>query len=251
MYISINIMYKIVCYGKSDVGLRRSNNEDAFIVKPDLGFLALADGMGGVASGEVASQIFAETVSEVFSKNERQSGQKTLELVQKIFRLANEKIFNKANNNPHHHGMGCTAELIAFYYQNFVLGHVGDSRTYFFRQGRLRQITHDHSVVQGHIDRGLISKYEAKGHSKRNVILRAVGVNETLSVDLIRGTVLPGDFFLLCSDGLTDMVDDSVIEKVLLSSTENLAEKVEQLINLAKSAGGKDNITVVMCEIVQ
>lgn len=251
MYISITIMYKIICYGKSDVGLKRSNNEDAFIVKPDLGFLALADGMGGVASGEVASQIFAETVSEVFSKNKRQSEQETLDLVQKIFRLTNEKIFNKANNNPHHHGMGCTAELIAFYCQNFVLGHVGDSRTYFFRQGRLRQITHDHSLVQGHIDRGLITRFEAKEHSKRNVILRAVGVNETLSVDLIRGTVLPGDFFLLCSDGLTDMVDDSVIEKVLLSSAESLSGKVEQLVNLAKSAGGKDNITVALCEIVQ
>ncbi len=244
-------MYKIVCYGMSDVGIKRSNNEDAFIIKPDLGFLALADGMGGVASGEVASQIFAETVSEVFSKNKRQSEQETLELVQKTFRLANERILNQADKNLQHHGMGCTAELIAFYYQNFVLGHVGDSRTYFLRQGHLKQITHDHSLVQGHIDRGLITRFEAKGHSKRNIILRAVGVNDTLSVDLVRGTVLPGDFFLLCSDGLTDMVDDSVIENVLLSSAENLSGKVEQLINLAKSSGGKDNITVALCEIVQ
>lgn len=250
MYI-YTIMYKVVCYGYSDIGLKRSNNEDAFIINPDLGFFALADGMGGMAAGEVASQTFAKTVSEVFSKNKNQSERDILELVQKAFRLANERVFGLAENNPHNHGMGCTAELIAFDYQKFVLGHVGDSRTYFLRHGQLKQITHDHSLVQGHIDQGIITKYEAKESSKRNIILRAVGTNETLSVDLIRGDVLPGDCFLLCSDGLTDMVEDSDIKNTLISSSDNLSKKVRNLIDLAKAAGGKDNITVVLCEIVQ
>lgn len=244
-------MYKINCFGYSDIGLKRSNNEDAFVINTDLGFFALADGMGGAASGEIASQAFTETVSEVFLKNERQSERDILELVQKAFRLANERVLGLAENNPHNHGMGCTAEVIAFDNQKFVLGHVGDSRTYLLRHGQLKQITHDHSLVQGHIDQGIITKYEAKESSKRNIILRAVGTNETLSVDLIRGEILPGDCFLLCSDGLTDMVEDSDIENVLISSSDNLSKKVEHLINLAKTAGGKDNITVVLCETVQ
>ncbi len=250
MYI-YTIVYKVRCCGYTDIGLRRSNNEDAFVINPDLGFFAVADGMGGAASGEIASQTFAKTISEVFLKNEKQSERNILELVQKAFRLANEKIFDLAENNAHTHGMGCTAELIAFDYQKFVLGHVGDSRTYFLRQGQLKQITHDHSLVQGHIDQGIISKHEAKAFSKRNIILRAVGTNKTLSVDLIRGEVLPGDYFLLCSDGLTDMVEDPVIENTLISSFDNLSKKVKNLINLAKAAGGKDNITVVLCEITQ
>ncbi len=244
-------MYKVVCNGYSDIGLKRSNNEDAFVINPDLSFFALADGMGGMAAGEVASQAFAETVTEVFSKNEEQSERDILELVQKAFRLANERVFGLAANNPHNHGMGCTAELIAFDNQKFVLGHVGDSRTYFLRHGQLKQITRDHSFVQDHIDRGILTKYEAKESSKRNIILRALGTNETLSVDLIRGEILPGDCFLLCSDGLTDMVEDSDIKNTLISSSDNLSKKVENLINLAKAAGGKDNITVVLCEIVQ
>jgi protein phosphatase len=242
-------MNTVNCYGYSDIGLRRSNNEDAFVINHDLGFFAVADGMGGAASGEIASQAFADAISDVFSKNERQSERDILELVQKAFRLANEKVFSLAENNPNNHGMGCTAELIAFDGQNFVLGHVGDSRTYFLRNGKLKQITHDHSLVQGHIDRGVITKHEAKESSKRNVILRAVGTNEALSVDLIRGEVLPGDCFLLCSDGLTDMVEDSDIENTLISSSDNLSKKVEHLINLAKAAGGADNITVVLCDI--
>ncbi len=250
MYIH-TVMTSVNCYGYTDIGLRRSNNEDAFIINHDLVFFALADGMGGAASGEIASQTFVKTVSDVFSENERQSERDILELVQRTFQLANEKVLGLAENNPNNRGMGCTAELIAFDGQNFVLGHVGDSRTYFLRNGQLKQITHDHSLVQGHIDRGVITKHEAKESSNRNIILRAVGTNEALSVDLIRGDVLPGDYFLLCSDGLTDMVDDSDIENTLISPSNSLSKKVEYLINLANTAGGADNITVVLCEITQ
>ncbi len=242
-------MPKIVSFGKSDIGLKRSNNEDAFIIKSDSGFFAVADGVGGAASGEVASRIFAETAYEVFSKNNRGSEQEILELSQMTFQLANERILARARENPQHQGMGCTAELLAFYNQNYVAGHVGDSRTYLFRQGFLRQITKDHSIIQEQIDKGLITPVEARKHSLRNVILRAVGVSEMLAVDLIQGKTLPGDIFLLCSDGLTDMVDDASIHETL-SLPVDLDQKTERLIQLAKSAGGYDNITVVLCEVM-
>jgi serine/threonine protein phosphatase PrpC len=242
-------MHKIISSGKSDIGLKRSNNEDAFVLEPDPGFFALADGMGGAASGEVASHIFVETALEVFSKAKKRSEQETLEFVQNAFRLANDRILNRAREDPHHHGMGCTAELIVFCGQNYVLGHVGDSRTYLFRQGQLRQITRDQSLVQDQIDKGLITPAEARRHSLRNVILTAVGVNEMLALDLIRGRSVHGDLFLLCSDGLTDMVDDASIQNAL-SLPLPLDLKVEKLIDLAKSAGGYDNITVILCEVI-
>lgn len=243
-------MIKIACYGKTDVGLKRTNNEDALIVKPEMYFLAVADGMGGVASGEVASKIFVDTILEVFSEREGQSEQETLELVKKTFILANDRILRQSLENPKQHGMGCTGELIVFYQQNFVIGHVGDSRIYLFRQGELKQITKDHSFVQEQIDHGIITKEEAKTHTHRNVILRAVGVREELAVDLIKKECLPGDIYLLCSDGLTGMVDDDAIERVL-SAPGNHQEKVEELINLAKKGGGSDNVTVALCEVLQ
>ncbi len=242
-------MHKIISSGKSDIGLKRSNNEDALVIELDSGFLALADGMGGAAFGEVASHIFVETALEVFSKAKKRSEQETLKLVQNAFRLANERILNLAGKNPNYKGMGCTAELVAFYNQNYILGHVGDSRTYLFRQGQLRQITQDQSLVQDQINKGLITPDEARRHSLRNVILQAVGVNEMLTLDLIRGKSLPGDLFLLCSDGLTDMVDDTSIQDTI-SLPINLAQKVEKLIELAKLAGGYDNITAILCEVM-
>jgi serine/threonine protein phosphatase PrpC len=239
----------ILSFGKSDTGLKRSNNEDTLILRPEIGLFAVADGMGGAAAGEVASQIFAETVSRVFGEKERVSGQETHDLVQEVFRQANEKILNHVKENSQHKGMGCTAELLAFNQDHYVLGHVGDSRTYLFRRGELKQLTLDHSLVQDQVDQGLITAEEARKHSLRNVILRAVGVNEFLAVDLIRGKGVPGDLLLLCSDGLSDMVDDPSIANVL-SHPVGVAQKVERLIELAKSAGGHDNITVVLCEVM-
>jgi serine/threonine protein phosphatase PrpC len=242
-------MLKINSFGKSDIGLKRSNNEDAMILKPELGLWSVADGMGGAAAGELASQIFAQTALEAFQKGKGQSEQETFSLVQKIFRLANEGIRKHVKENQQHQGMGCTAELITFHDPTYILGHVGDSRTYLWRQGKLRQLTRDHSVVQDQIDQGLITPAEARKHYLRNVILRAVGVDELIAVDFIRGKSFTGDLFLLCSDGLTDMVDDSSIQEIL-SLPLSLAQKGEKLIESANVAGGPDNITVILCEIL-
>ncbi len=241
-------MPKIAFSGKSDVGLKRKNNEDVFVVSPELGFCLAADGMGGAAAGELASRFFAETAAEVFSGTESRSEREMLDLVRKAFSFANKRILDHVNENVNHKGMGCTAELVVFSDEGFVLGHIGDSRTYRLRDGQLKQLTQDHSLVQDQLDQGLITPEEARNHQLRNVILRAVGVNDSLPLDLLRGRIFSGDLFLLCSDGLTDMVDDTLIKGVL-SLAISLPEKVDELIKSAKSAGGLDNITVVLSEI--
>ncbi len=235
--------------GNSDIGLKRSNNEDSFVVEPALGLLAVADGMGGAASGEVASKIFTDTAREVFAGLQAKTDEAASALVQKAFLQANERIFTTARENRLHRGMGCTAELLVLYDNGYMLGHVGDSRSYLLRQGKMRQITRDHSLVQEQIDEGTISPQEARTHALRNVIVRAVGVREALPVDLIRGASEPGDIFLLCSDGLTDMLEDTAIQEVLSLSLD-LDEKAQKLIDAAKSAGGYDNITVALCEVI-
>jgi protein phosphatase len=161
--------------------------------------------------------------------------------------LANENILAHVRKNPRHKGMGCTAELMAFSNEGFVLGHLGDSRTYCLRKGVLKQLTQDHSFVQDQVNRGLLTSEIARKHPLRHVILRAVGINEQLALDLIRGRAYPEDQFLLCSDGLTDMVDDFQIQKTL-SSSMTLNQKVDHLIEMALAAGGMDNVTVVLAQ---
>jgi PPM family protein phosphatase len=241
-------MYTYNAFGKSDQGLIRANNEDIFLVKPELGVYLVADGMGGAAAGELASQIFSETTLELFSDTGA-SGLDLAERVQQAFSAANDRIIAHTEEVPAHRGMGCTAELMVFSENGFTLGHMGDSRTYRLKNGSLKQLTQDHSLVQEQLNNGLITPAEAKHHPMRNVILRAVGVDESPSLDLVRGTVSPGDLFLLCSDGLTDLVEDAAIEAVLREGTA-LDQKVDRLIELATAGGGKDNITVVLIEIV-
>lgn len=242
-------MANLNCFGRTDPGLIRPNNEDTFLIKPDIGFCLVADGVGGSAAGELASLIFSQTALEVFSSDNDPSENKNIERVKKTFRSAHERILNHIEDNPQHEGMACTAELIAFQEQGFVIGHIGDSRTYRVRNGQLKQLTRDHSLVQDQIDQGLITPDDAKNHSFRNVIFRAVGMKENLSLDILKGKTYPGDLFLLCSDGLTDMIDDSLIGKVLFSGLD-LPRKTEKLLEMAKSAGGRDNITVVIAEIL-
>jgi PPM family protein phosphatase len=234
--------------GKSDVGLKRKNNEDAYLSSPELRICVVADGMGGAAAGELASHMFAETALDVFSGGTDRSEQGTLELVQKTFLSTNELILEHVRDTPHHKGMGCTAELLALSDSGFVIGHVGDSRTYRLRNGQLQQLTQDHSLVQNQIEQGLTSLEESKKDPRRHIILRAVGVDERLPLDIIRGRTFPLDLFLLCTDGLTDMVEDLLIKEVL-SSDLDLSQKADHLIRWAKRGGGKDNITVVLHEV--
>ena len=241
-------MHEKIFFGKTDIGLKRKNNEDAFVVSPELDFCLAADGMGGAAAGEIASQIFADTTQEIFTGNTDRSQKEVLYRIQEAFRAANEKIIEDIIQNASHKGMGCTAELLAFSDEGFIAGHIGDSRTYRLRKGRLEQLTQDHTIVQQQFEEGLISADQIKQHPLRNVIFRAVGIKEELALDLIIGKIFEEDIFLLCSDGLTDMIPDEQILEILCSDSD-ISRKAKELIEAAKVAGGIDNITVVLAAI--
>lgn len=234
--------------GKTDMGLKRQNNEDVFLVNPELDFCLAADGMGGAAAGEVASEIFAKAALEIFSTNRIRSEKETLYQVQKAYNTANKNILEHVLAHPDHRGMGCTAELLAFFEESFILGHIGDSRTYRLRNGELEQLTDDHTLVQRQFQEGLISEDEIRHHPMRHVIFRAVGIKEEITIDLLTGKTHPADLFLLCSDGLTDMVEDDQIQDILCVDTD-INHKTDSLIESAKVAGGLDNITVVLVAI--
>lgn len=236
-------------HGATDVGNVRTNNEDVFYISEACHYCLVADGMGGAAAGEVASQIFADTAKAVFAGHDGVSEENTIARVQTTFKLANDKILKHVGRNPGDQGMGCTADLLAFSQDSFIIGHVGDSRTYRLKNSTLKQLTKDHSLVQEQLDQGLISPDEARRHAMRNVILRAVGVNDTVALDILKGKKNPGDLFLLCSDGLTDMVGESAVLSALRADGA-LSEKSAALIQLAKQAGGKDNVTVVLSTVV-
>ena len=243
-------MFRIESCGRTDLGLRRVNNEDAFVSAPERGLLALADGMGGAASGEVASGIFADIVRELLSYGPPSAAEVAEELVRGTFLLANQRIRDLAGREPKHEGMGCTGEMVVFTGDRYVVGHVGDSRVYLFRGGRLRQMTKDHSFVQEQVDQGLLTPGQARVHPYRHMILRAIGIHDSLVVDLISGKAYPDDLFLLCSDGLSDMVGDLLIEERLASGLP-LGEKADRLVRDACDAGGHDNVTVVLGHVLQ
>ena len=240
-------MPEITFFGETDPGLKRVNNEDVFFINHELKLYLIADGMGGEAAGELASHMFAEVALEIFSKGVTRSNQdKNVDrLVQNVFSAANERILHHVRENPFHRGMGCTAELLSFSEKGFVVGHIGDSRTYCFRDHKLKQLSTDHSFVQEQIDRGVITSDQSRAHPLRHVISRAVGIEKTIFPDIIKGNSYPGDVFLLCSDGLTDMVDDKKIQETLLLPID-LPNKITNLMNMAELAGGSDNITVIL-----
>ena len=241
-------MHQKIFFGKTDIGLKRKNNEDVFVVSPELDFCLTADGMGGAAAGELASKIFADTTQEIFTGNSDRSQKEVLYRIQKAFRDANNNILEHVIQNASHKGMGCTAELLAFSDEGFIVGHIGDSRTYRLRKGHLEQLTQDHTIVQQQLEEGLISSDQIKQHPLRNVIFRAVGIKEELALDLITGKIFTEDLFLLCSDGLTDMIPDEQIREILCIDTD-ISRKAEELIERAKIAGGTDNITVALVAI--
>lgn len=240
-------MTKYSFVGKTDQGLKRKNNEDAILVNELDGFCLVADGIGGSLAGEVASRIFADTAREVFAKAFALN-ESTYTTIQRVFLNANEYILDYAGRHPGCEGMGCTAELFAVEEDRYVLGHIGDSRTYRLRNNELKQLTKDHSLVQEQLDQQLIKPEDVSTHALKNVILRAVGIEKDPAVDIIRGNLFAGDMFMLCSDGLSDLVDLENMEQHLLS-TLPLEQKADLLVQEANDRGGKDNISVVLVQI--
>jgi PPM family protein phosphatase len=241
-------MVRILSASATHIGLVRTNNEDAYLAMPEAGLFALSDGMGGAAAGEVASRYFVETVQQVFTERLSTSEEANVALVQKVFKYSNKRIIDHAAKHPQDEGLGCTGDLLVFYSTNYVIGHVGDSRIYLAREGHLRQLTKDQSLVQGLVDEGILTPEEARHHPRRNIILQALGTDLSVIPDILKDEAFKHDIFLLCSDGLTDMVDDSIIRNTLISP-KALDVKAESLIEAALAGGGRDNVTVVLCEV--
>jgi len=233
-----------------DPGRARSNNEDSVAVDETSSLVVLADGMGGYNAGEVASGMATSFIKSELGRwlleaGDRASDAEVRRAMDICVDNANRAIFNAANANPQYAGMGTTLVVAVFRDGQLRLGHVGDSRAYRWRDGQLAQITRDHSLLQEQIDAGLITPEQAAFSANRNLVTRAVGVEDTVLLETHLHDVQPGDIYLMCSDGLSDMIDDSVICQ-LLQAHDALPSAGQALINAANEAGGKDNIALVL-----
>ena len=229
----------------SDTGRRRLRNEDASVCDPPL--FAIADGMGGAQAGEVASRLAATAIAE------RERSVRGEGAVAALVQAANARVYRRALEDPAAAGMGTTVTVGLFDGESgtITIGHVGDSRAYRIRGGRLEQLTADHSLVAELVRTGRLTPEQAAEHPHRSVITRAVGTEPNVDVDTFTIEAAPGDLYLLCSDGLTDMVDDAEI-LAIAGTAEHVPEAVARLlVDAANQAGGVDNITVVAFEIVE
>ena len=234
--------------GKTDPGKKRLRNEDSFIIGPDGIFCAVADGMGGVPAGDTASRLFCETSSFVFEGAGTENFEDSLCRINKAFSIANSRILEHSMEYPEDEGLGCTAELITFTGNSYLLGHIGDSRIYRLRNGSLSQLTTDHSFVQSQVEKGILRPQQARTHSLRHILLKALGINSVPAFDVIEGMLEKKDLFMLCSDGLSGMVEDKHMEEILSKRISNEI-KADMLIELANESGGNDNITVVLVSV--
>lgn len=232
----------------SDVGRKRQKNEDSYLLNDDLNLFIVADGMGGHAGGEFASRIAITTIEDMFKLNQGTQNPPE-EVVSKAVRDASAKIAAKAEEDRSLKGMGTTVICLHLDGKRAVLGHVGDSRAYLFREGVLEQLTEDHSLVNEQVKNGLITAEEARTHQFKNIITRSVGVTAEVDVDVVIKKLKSRDCFLMCSDGLSNLVEMPEMEKELREREPVLAAKA--LVDLANKRGGDDNITLVLVEVLE
>jgi protein phosphatase len=233
-----------------DTGRARTNNEDSIGLDPEAALAVLADGMGGYNAGEVASHMATSFIRDELGRWLREAGGGASDLeVRRAMDIcvdnANRAIFNAANSNPQYAGMGTTLVVAVFRDGRLLVGHVGDSRAYRLRAGRLQQITRDHSLLQEQIDAGLITPEQAAFSAHKNLVTRAVGVEDTVLLETHLHEVQPGDLYMLCSDGLSDMLDDASLAQ-LLQMHDSLGATARLLVDAANDAGGRDNISLVL-----
>jgi protein phosphatase len=245
--------------GETNIGLKRQHNEDSFFLPEEDRVAIVADGMGGHASGEVASKLAVETVAEHFRataedaeitwpyKLDHSDRYEANRLINGI-KLANLKIFDRAQRDDKCHGMGTTVVATEFLDDKVLIGHVGDSRVYRFREGQLVQLTEDHSLLNDYIKMKKLGPDEAHKFPHKNVIVRALGMKESVQVDLLADPHRVGDVYLMCSDGLSGMIDDAGIAYIL-NSESDLDAACERLIETANRNGGVDNITCVLARL--
>jgi serine/threonine protein phosphatase PrpC len=226
----------------TDTGRKRRHNEDAYVSEPPL--FAVADGMGGAAAGELASGLAAAAL-----KDSQEPGGGGEERVDELIQQANRRVYERQSQDAAASGMGTTMTVALVEDGRVAFGHVGDSRAYLIRGGALEQLTEDHSLVAELVRSGKLSPEEAEGHPQRSVITRALGTDPDVDVDTFSIETKPGDLFLICSDGLTSMVDDETILAEVARNRDDLKSATKALVRAANKGGGEDNITVVFFEI--
>jgi protein phosphatase len=244
----------------SDPGQKRNRNEDSTVSDTAMGFAMVADGMGGYKAGEVASAIAVSVTVDQLRKGLAKTPAHVPDpatgvshgaaILRQAIKDANVHIFRTANTESSCHGMGTTAMAALFYDNRVCIAHVGDSRMYRLRGEVFEQMTSDHSLVQELVTRGFLSKEEALANTPKNLVTRALGVEENVEVDLREEAAQPGDIYLLCSDGLNDMMSDEDIRLTLRKFGANLDKTGSELIRVANANGGKDNISVILARVL-
>ena len=236
---------------RTDIGMIRAGNEDNFYAdaNPFRGLFIVADGMGGHAAGEVASEMAVQIVTRELVGVRSANDQAVIDRVAQSLRTANQAIFSRTLQEVDKQGMGTTASVLLLAGGHYLIGQVGDSRVYLLRDGQLRQITKDHSYVQEQVDAGFLTPEQARYHPYSNVITRCVGASESVEPDVYVGEARAGDVFLVASDGLTGMVDDRRLQQLLLSRASP-GRLVDALISEANGRGGLDNITAIVVQVV-
>jgi len=244
----------------SDPGMVRSHNEDAVASDAANGLVVLADGMGGYNAGEVASGMATTVVTTEVAQALQQVQPYALDkdgnavaaaLVRDIVLKANTSVYQAAQSNPQYAGMGTTLVVALFYDNKMLVAHLGDSRLYRLRENQFRQVTRDHSLLQEQIDSGLITPEQAKHAAHKNLVTKALGIDPVVEPEIHEYETGVGDIYLLCSDGLCDMVDDDDISMTLQAMRGNLKLAVEQLVQMANDNGGKDNVSVILVRVLR
>ena len=229
---------------RSDQGRIRASNEDTCIVNIRHKAFLVADGMGGHVAGEIASQIAASTVEEIFTGKKPDLTPDAW--LDHAVKQANKRVYETQIRKPEYRGMGSTLTVLAFSEDRYHIAQVGDSRAYLFRNGILKQLTRDHSVVWPLFENGILTKEDISKHPQKNLITRSIGTYPQVEVDLQDDTACEGDIFLICSDGLTDVLTDQDISRTLSARNKSPQELAEMLVNEANKAGGPDNITTIV-----
>ncbi|HSS70224.1 MAG TPA: protein phosphatase 2C domain-containing protein [Casimicrobiaceae bacterium] len=240
----------------TDPGSVRQFNEDSIVTGPDLGLAVLADGMGGHRAGEVASgiatQVIFETLQAQLAELRSDAGARSpVQAIDKSINRANKAVFDAAQGQPSYQGMGTTLALALFYDNRAALGHIGDSRIYRLRNDVLHLLTRDDSLLRDQIELGLVSAADAGGSHNRSLVTRALGTEESLRAHLREDEVVPGDIYVLCSDGLNDLVEDADIELIVRSLRTNLPLAAHHLVQAAKDNGGYDNVSVILVKVLK
>jgi protein phosphatase len=241
---------QIAVGARTDVGMIRSGNEDNFFAEADdkRGVFVVADGMGGHAAGEVASEMAVQIVARQLLPLGTIKSAEAVETVAQALRDANRAIYDRMLAEVDKQGMGTTASVLVLTDEGYLIGQIGDSRVYLLRDGALTQLTKDHSYVQEQVDAGLLTPEQARYHPYSNVITRCVGANEEVEGDIYQGEARVGDVFLVASDGLTGMVDDRRLQQLLLARS-GPGRIVDSLIAEANGRGGLDNITAIVVQV--